>query len=198
MEVMATGPSPAPVDIDRHRDVPVTVYELIAAHGIDGTTMRQVAAAAGLSTGTLNYHFTNKRGLILAALDHAYRLPRDWHRYEGSAVARLGRIARNYTVDRPQLGNWWRFWVEVTAHAARDPELGEHQRNQYRALVDFVADVIADGVASGELRADVDAKTEAARFLDLAHGVVLQQLLDPDSSAVAAALLSEAVDRLRR
>src|SRR5829696_4556120 len=125
---MAARRPAAPAELERHHEVLVAVYELIAAHGIDGTTMRQVAAAAGLSTGTLNYHFTNKRGLILAALDHAFRLPRDWHRYEASATASLSRIGRNFTVDRPQQANWWRFWMEVTAHAARDPELRQHQR----------------------------------------------------------------------
>lgn len=184
-----------PVDDEaRHHDVLVAVYELIAAHGIDGTTMRQVAAAAGLSTGTLNYHFTNKRGLILAALDYAYRLPRDWHRYEGSARARLGRIARNYTLDRPQLASWWRFWVEVTAHAARDVELQAHQRAQHRALVEFVAHVLSDGVASGELRADIDPATEAVRFVGLAHGLVLHQLLDPDGAPAAATVLPRVLE----
>ncbi len=197
MESMAARRPPSPVAPERHHEVLVTVYELIAEHGIDGTTMRQVAAASGLSTGTLNYHFTNKRGLILAALDHAYRLPRDWHRYEGSALARLGRIARNYTVDRPQQAHWWRFWLEVTAHAARDPELRGHQRNQQRALVEFVARVIAEGVASGELRADLAADVEAMRFVGLAQGLVLHQLLDPDSAGVAGDVLAGALEQLR-
>lgn len=194
---MAARRPAEPVDAARHHDVLVAVYELIAAHGIDGTTMRQVAGAAGLSTGTLNYHFTNKRGLILAALDHAYRLPRDWHRYEGSAVARLRRLARNYTVDRPQLANWWRFWMEVTAHAARDAELRQHQQDQYRGLVDFIAEVITDGMSSRELRAGLDARAEATRLVDLGYGVVMHQLLDPSSGAAAARILSDAIEQLR-
>jgi hypothetical protein len=40
-----------------------TVYELFSEHGIEGISMRQVGDVAGLSTGTINYHFGINRSL---------------------------------------------------------------------------------------------------------------------------------------
>ena len=59
----------------RRNEVLQRVTALIGEHGIDGMTMRQVAHATGLSTGTINYHFGNKRGLVLAALASAGEAP---------------------------------------------------------------------------------------------------------------------------
>jgi AcrR family transcriptional regulator len=46
-----------------------TALDLIATHGYDGTTMRQVADAAGVSVGLLYRYFPNKRAIVLALYD---------------------------------------------------------------------------------------------------------------------------------
>jgi AcrR family transcriptional regulator len=42
-----------------------------AMHGTSATTLRSVAAAAGVSVGLVQHHFANKAGLIKAVDDHA-------------------------------------------------------------------------------------------------------------------------------
>ncbi|MET0908751.1 MAG: helix-turn-helix domain-containing protein, partial [Ilumatobacteraceae bacterium] len=47
---------------------------LFALHGIDGVSLRQIAAAAGTANNSaVNYHFGSKDGLITAIFQ--YRLP---------------------------------------------------------------------------------------------------------------------------
>ena len=47
---------------------------LFALHGIDGVSLRQIAAAAGTANNSaVNYHFGSKEGLIAAIFQ--YRLP---------------------------------------------------------------------------------------------------------------------------
>jgi AcrR family transcriptional regulator len=46
-----------------------SVRVLLGRWGYEAMTMRQVATATGKSTGTVNYHFGSKRGLMLAVLD---------------------------------------------------------------------------------------------------------------------------------
>ena len=102
------------------RKIAVAVFELVAARGVDGASMRAVAGATGLSTGTLNYHFTNKRGLVHFALHYAYATPPDWREHAGHASKGLARLLRRYVLARDDVRAWWRFFCAVTAHAARD------------------------------------------------------------------------------
>src|SRR5690606_4085250 len=102
--------------------------QLIGEQGIDGMTMRQVARATGMSTGTINYHFTNKRSLILAALDATPAAPAMAE--DGEPLPRLQALFRTFILEDPTVRAWWRFWVEVTAQAARDADLRERQRTR--------------------------------------------------------------------
>src|SRR5262245_7858035 len=102
------------------RRVVIEVFELIAAHGVDGASTRLVAKRVGLSTGTLSYHFRNRAGLLAAALDYAYREPFDWPEHAGDARRGLRRLLRRYILRQRGVRAWWRFWCAVTAHAAKD------------------------------------------------------------------------------
>src|SRR5690606_33126512 len=122
------------------------VITLIGEHGVDGMTMRQVARATGMSTGTINYHFTNKRSLILAALDSTTSAPTAGA--GGTPLERIQALFRGFILDEADRRAWWRFWVEVTAQAARDPELRERQRGRMEAQRQEVEDLVALGVRS--------------------------------------------------
>ena len=44
--------------------------QIVAAQGVSGTSLRAVAAAAGVSLGLVQHHFTTKAGLIKAVDDY--------------------------------------------------------------------------------------------------------------------------------
>jgi len=54
--------------VDRHESIMQAVLRLLGRHGISGVSMRAVADDAGVSLGLVNYHYTDKAGLIAAAL----------------------------------------------------------------------------------------------------------------------------------
>ena len=116
----------------RRNEVLHHVTALIGEHGIDGMTMRPVAHATGLSTGTINYHFGNKRGLVLAALASAGEAP-EGSVPGGSPLARLRRLLASFVHDSQERRAWWQFWVEVAAQSARDEELRRHERARQTA-----------------------------------------------------------------
>ena len=161
------------------------VTRLIGEQGMDGMTMRQVARATGMSTGTINYHFTNKRSLTLAALDSAPGAPATSE--DGGPLAQLQALFRSFILEDADRRAWWRFWVEVTAQAARDPELRDRQRIRMEAQRQEVEDLVALGVQRGELRPDLDANLIAEPLLALAHGLAIQQLISPDAATVRRA-----------
>lgn len=155
------------------------VYELISEHGIESLSMRQVAEATGLSTGTINYHFGNKRSLLIAAFESAYALPADWEQYRGSPSAQLRRLAHAY-VCRWAKDRFWRFWINYLAFSTRDEEMLAHQKNRYERQERLWKQLIVDGIESGEFRKNLDAGHEAGQLLALAHGLLVRQLIMPD------------------
>ncbi|MDA1240086.1 MAG: TetR/AcrR family transcriptional regulator [Chloroflexi bacterium] len=166
------------------------VTQLIGEHGIDGMTMRQVARATGMSTGTINYHFTNKRGLILAALDAAPATPGGGE--ATTVMERLRHLFRGFVMEDAERRAWWSFWVEFTAQSARDPDLRDRQRARMEAQSHEVENLVRAGIQRGELRADLDPMLIAEPLLALAYGLAVQQLISPDAATVRRA--SDAIE----
>lgn len=194
-ETVHPPPDP-PLDRDERRAQLLRhVVALIGQHGMDGMTMRQVSRATGLSTGTINYHFDNKRGLILAALESADGAPAgdaDDPARPRTATEDLRRIFSTFVLDAPERRDWWRFWVECTAHAVRDADLAEFQRQRYERQMRDVEEAIVAGVRRGELRPDIDPVALAEPLLALAYGLVIAQLTSPDAATTRRA--SDAIE----
>lgn len=173
------------------------VYDLISEHGIHAFTMRQVAEASGVSTGTINYHFKNKENLIISALDAAYQLPSDWDQYKGSPVAQLRRLMQFY-VFRAASDRWWRFWVNCLATSTRDEELQRQESLRFDRQLKFWTSLIEDGVAKGEFRAGLDAASTARDLLITVHGLLVLQLMknEPEMRGLARDRVNAALDAL--
>ena len=71
----------------RREQILRAAYEVAAREGLDGTTVLQVAAEAGLSPGLVLFHFKTKRQLLLALLDWLLATTTVLH--VGEDVARL-------------------------------------------------------------------------------------------------------------
>lgn len=175
------------------------VYDVISREGGDAASMREIAAAAGVSTGTLNHHFTNKKQLFIEALRAAYHLPPDWESYAGSPAAQLRRILRSFVMGSTS-HRWWRFWINYLALSTRDPSMQLEQARRYERQLRFWTKLIEDGVAAGELAPQADAEATARRLLAQAHGLVVLQLIQPGAAARkhARAEVESLVDALRR
>lgn len=175
-----------------------SVYEFISENGIENLSMRKVAQAAGVSTGTINYYFVNKQRLLIAALESAYELPQDWEQYKGSPLKQLQRLLMGYVCRAPR-DRFWHFWVNYLAASTRDAELHAHQTDRYRRQQRFWAKLIEDGVRCGEIQADIDPRRKAEELLILAHGLLVRQLAGPQdgSRELAHELLTQQIERIR-
>ncbi|WP_161993289.1 TetR/AcrR family transcriptional regulator [Lacisediminimonas profundi] len=175
------------------------VYDLISEHGIDALTMRQVAQASNVSTGTINYHFQNKENLVISALENAYQLPKDWEQYRGSPAAQLRRIALSYVL-RASSDRWWRFWINYLAASTRHEEMQVHQEARFDKQLAFWSSLVADGIAKGEFCEGLDPVDTAREMLILVHGLIAMQFMKPDAKtrAFARERINKGVDALLR
>ena len=175
------------------------VYDLISEHGIDALTMRQVAEASQVSTGTINYHFKNKENLVISALENAYKLPHDWEQYRGSPASQLRRIALSYVL-RAGGDRWWRFWINYLAASTRHDAMRAHQEVRFDKQLEFWSGLVAEGITKEEFREGLDPAEAARELLILVHGLVAMQFIKPDTRtrSFARERINRSVDALLR
>ena len=155
------------------------------------TTVRDIAAAAGVSHAAIGYHFGSREALLTAALIQAIDL---WGTEIGSAIA-AGSSAesyeafweetvRSYRTHRPM----WRATIDALLQAEHNPAL--------RALLSEGQRQGREGLAAGLLGIEESTVTEeAARTLGavqsaLISGLLMQHLLDPETAPTGAEVVA--------
>ena len=191
--------SSRPKTLQRRKELLGVVYELISEHGIDAVTMRQIAQAADISTGTINYHFKNRHNLVILALEAAYELPEDWRSYEGSPLAQLQRLASGY-IFRSSRERFWLFWINYTAQSTRDDEMRRRQNDRYEKQRKFWKELLKAGIAAGEIDTAIDPEKTADDLLLTGHALVLRQIQSPTPATreLARALLADKFAEITR
>lgn len=170
----------------------------IARDGLAATSVRSVAAAAGVDPAMLHYAFDGKhallqavmaaihediRSLLSASISGARTLP--------DAVAQLARAYWAHVLATPQLQ---RVQYELTLYAVATPGSVRLARLQYEGYRDALAAALArvqPQTPSAALR------TFAAVCVATMDGLILQHLACNDASA-GEARLALAIDLLRR
>jgi AcrR family transcriptional regulator len=64
-----TNPSQTPGGAAQRQHILEVALTLMSQRGVDGTSMRDLASAAGLNVATLYHYFPSKRDLLIAVLD---------------------------------------------------------------------------------------------------------------------------------
>jgi AcrR family transcriptional regulator len=159
-----TGQTARPKRADAQRNKQ-TLLDAAAAifltSGVDAP-VRDIAAKAGVGTGTIYRHFPTRADLIIAV----YR-----HQVEACAEAGPALLASSAT-PYAALGQWIDLFVDflVTKHglagALRSDEAGFDALHAYflDRLVPVCTRLLEAAAANGEIRSDLDA-------LELMHGV---------------------------
>lgn len=147
--------------VDRSAAVRAAIRNLVATHGLHGTSMAAVAAEAGVATGTAYVHYASKEELVVAAyLELKGELGRaaTAHVDAGAAPAvrfrAMWRGVHRFLAAQPERA---RFLVQIdasplasVAHGraladADDPFLAEAARPDLRAvLADLPPEVLYD------------------------------------------------------
>ncbi len=170
---------PKIVDSDvRRLELADATARLIARGGLGAATMRDVAAEAGLTTGSVTHYFTDKRELLLFTLNAS--LERRRGRRASSAVVSPSVALRASLEGALPLDDdrrrHWMVTLAFCALAAGDPDLAAVQRSAYREFRDTVAAQLVEcGFAAKR------AKCDAEWLIAVVDGVAVQALFDRES-----------------
>jgi AcrR family transcriptional regulator len=184
----------------RKRQIADITLQLIAAHGVQSVTLRQIASAAGVSPPALYNHFSNRTDILIAVLDLIKDRVFEWidSSQNPNIYERLRELAgsahESKIVERPESAILPLF--ELIA-AGRDEQLTEQLAQRQLATVQRLADIVEEGKEQGTIRKDVDSRVVAWSLLGFGYAkdVVLLQGV---SSFVTDGTADKILDKLLR
>lgn len=152
-----------PRSVQADRAIVDAVLEEVIAVGIDGLSIEQVAARAGVAKATVYRRWPNKEALLLDAVTGVdVELPMLPGTSARDDLVILVDSMRRRIADAVQPGESMasRLYPCMIAEGARHPEIAA----KYKQIVveqrrEAVREVIRRGVANGELRRDLDVET---------------------------------------
>jgi AcrR family transcriptional regulator len=166
-----TRPRLAP---ERRRELIVQAARAsIVERGLAATSVREVARAAGVSLGTVTYHFPTLDELLTEVLSVTlrdfYRPRRRRMPPDATAVDRLRVLIEDH-FSSPDLYEQCVIWLEYWPRAIHVPSARAWRRRRYGAYQRYIARVLTAGRDAGEF--DVaDPGELATEFLALFDGL---------------------------
>jgi AcrR family transcriptional regulator len=151
---------PAPPS-ERRAALVALAAELFAERGYRATTVREIAEAAGVLSGSLYHHFDSKESIIdellSSYLDELLAQYRAIVSEGGSSIDVLGRLVH------AAFGSFDRHRAAITVFQNERSYLLQFPRFSYlakneQAVSRIWMKVIREGIASGDLRDDLDPK----------------------------------------
>lgn len=133
---------------ERRKELISASWDVIAERGIEGVTLRNVATAAGCTTGRISHYFTGREELLTSALRAAHKdASRRMMKIADSGLAardRLQQVAfEGLPLDKRRLREW-KVWIVFWAAAASSQNLSEENSTRYREWRNLLNDLIRE------------------------------------------------------
>jgi AcrR family transcriptional regulator len=185
-------------DLDSVLEVAVRVY---TERGFDGTSMGDLADAAGLSKSSLYHHVESKEQLLRLALDRAveplFAVLDEPAAQEGPALARLEHVVRREVEVLVERLPYVTLLLRVRGNSGTERWALERRRH----FDHLVAALVTEAASEGDVRADLDPGLVARLLFGMVNS--LAEWYDPDAPAaldahgLADSLVRLAFDGLR-
>lgn len=164
--------------------------ERFATVGFAAASNKDIAEAAGITTGAIYHYFVSKRDLYLAVFDEVEeivftRFQRAIAGCDGGALDKLDRVldeAVSINEDDPSVTN---FFVSVPVEVQRNAELAGLDRRQGIDAARFFGDIVREGHERGEISADVVPGHVTNALLAISSGLARFSSLAQNRSAHA-------------
>ncbi|MFF4388097.1 TetR/AcrR family transcriptional regulator [Streptomyces sp. NPDC001552] len=167
----------------RRRLIAEAVCHLADERGLEGVTLRDVAARAQVSMGAVQRCFRTKEEMLVFALGHIgeridervrARLVRSPAQSAGTA---LGHAAAEISLLREEHRAEARVWLAFVAQAAVSEALARTLKANYAALQEAFTRLISEAREGSGRAAPLDPQREARTLLALADGLTTHVLI---------------------
>ena len=164
--------------VARRQEILDRAIEVFQERGADGTSLRRIAEAIGVSHAALLHYFDSREQLLVAVYEHAEaKRAGDPDAPEPGAVEGMVDAAtRNVTV--PGLVELYSTLVAASLESGSEHSKAFFTRRFEVVRGDVAARLRAEQ-AAGMVRADVDPDQMAAIIVAASDGLQIQWLLDP-------------------
>jgi AcrR family transcriptional regulator len=158
-------------------------------HGLQGSSVEEIAAEAGFTRGAFYSNFKSKDELFVALLqDRVYRqyaqMAEEAQEQPGTPRERLRwGIERVRDVQKGEEGSWlFRLWLECLTQAARDEEFRKLAATFWSGNRALLAEQTKGTFKELGRKPPLPAKQIATAMIALDVGLAVQHLVDPDEA----------------
>lgn len=164
---------------DRREQIIEATLGLIAEFGVRGATLTRIANAVGVTTPALYAHFSNRRAILLAALDVLIETRTENHREatHGDAVERLRTIGHSHSELVASDSD--KSVLALFEFIAAAPQEGLRQSvgDKHLVLLESIAEVVREGQADGSIVPEADPEQVAWMIVSRAWTEDIAQLM---------------------
>ena len=155
---------------------------LIARHGLEGVTMRAVAAEAGLSYGSLFHYFKSKDELLMHIVSYSASLQTKrvnafTSKYSG--LKALEHLLCDDAIITESSREDWMVWVTFLYKAALQSSFAEMHAELIDGWLARITRLLEDAQKAGEITQKLDVGFEAVAIWAYSAGIGQLSLLYP-------------------
>lgn len=179
------APGLSPSAQQRAQQIVDAAARVMARKGYGGTTMKDIAAEAGVAPGLIHYYFDSKEDLLLAVTGELCVQMRADAEQAFAAAGDLPPIARAWVAleaTKVHLGrpDQQRLFLETITLALSEPRVREQLAAFYESLLDASTAMVAELSSQVPTPPPVPLRDFAAVLVAAIDGMALQKLIDPD------------------
>lgn len=191
-----------PIEDVRRTELISATLRVISAQGFEGTTVRDIARAAGASAGSVNYYFSSKDGLLRAAVaesDARFRT-RVREAVEGADgyPDKLALVVDLCFPSENAQGPDWAVFVDFWNQAARHGDYRQIFDEAHGEWIELLTAVLTGGVKDGSFSLSASPRDEAFGFAAVIDGLALYTRVTTSVDIVTARRVAKQyIDELR-
>jgi AcrR family transcriptional regulator len=169
----------------RKEQILKAAFQCLARKGYSRLTVRDIAAEAGISVGTLYLHFDNKQGIVKALVERGRELDEaglEGIPAEGGPLEALGAVFEFLIerLDDPDEAATVRVDVELWAEAIHRPAVKELFQDSQRYWLGRLSGLVEEAQKVGELPDSVDPAGLAQLLIAMFAGLELMKVMEPE------------------
>jgi AcrR family transcriptional regulator len=175
-----------------------SALQAYATNGYAGSSLSQIATAAGLTNAGLLHHFPSKEDLLVAVLQERDRVDGERFNLRGFVgLKALDALVHLVEANTSTPGLVRAFTVLMGESAAEDHPAGRWFRERYPRRCDNLAAALRAGVDRGQIRPETDCDAVAVEIIAMMDGLQVQWVLDPERVDMAR-LFAHYIGTVRR